>query len=70
MTPPQRQVETVQRTFERSDLTRSLNELETRYRMSSETFRTRWRAGELDHGDFELNRWWGLLELADRARAG
>jgi hypothetical protein len=37
--------------------------------MSSEEFRARWQAGELDHGDFELNRWWGLLVLADQAPA-
>jgi hypothetical protein len=60
---------TTQHTFVRSDLVRSLSELEVRYRMSSEEFRARWRAGELDHGDFDLNRWWGLLALADRAKA-
>lgn len=60
---------TTQHTFAHSDLVRSLSELEVRFRMSSEEFRRRWRAGELDHGDFELNRWWGLLTLADRAKA-
>jgi hypothetical protein len=60
---------TTQRTFVRSDLARSLSELEVRYRMSSEEFRDRWRAGELDDGDFDLNRWWGLLALADRVKA-
>lgn len=60
---------TTQQTFVRADLVRSLSELEVRYRMSSEEFRARWCAGELDHGDFDLNRWWGLLALADRVRA-
>ncbi|WP_217915600.1 hypothetical protein [Miltoncostaea marina] len=59
---------TQQHTFARTDLVRSLSEVEHRYGMSSEQFRARWLAGELDHGDFDLNRWWGLLALADRAR--
>jgi hypothetical protein len=49
-----------------ADLDLALREFDEHYGMTSEEFRRRWRARELDHSDFDLNRWAGFLWARDR----